>query len=257
MMMRARIFAAAVAAGLGLAFAAPAGAAEGAVDLPEQKWSFSGPFGAFDQAQLQRGYQVYSQVCAACHSMHLLHYRNLIDIGLSEDQIKEIAAGVEVTDGPNDEGEMFQRPGRPADKFKSPFPNDNAARAANNGALPPDLSLIIKAREGGADYVYSILTGFADPPAGVTVPENMHYNKYFPGHMIAMAPPLSDDLVDYGGEPKATVDQMAHDVTAFLAWASEPEMQDRKRLGIKVILFLIVFTGMLYAVKRKVWANLH
>ena len=257
MMMRARILAAAVTAGLGLALAAPASAAEGHIELPKQNWSFSGPFGTFDQKQLQRGWQVYSQVCSACHSMHLLYYRNLMDIGMSESEVKEIAAGVEVTDGPNEEGEMFTRPGRPSDHFRSPFPNDNAARAANGGALPPDLSLITKAREGGANYVYGVLMGFTDPPAGVTVPDGMHYNKYFPGHMIAMAPPLSEGLVDYGGEPKATVDQMAQDVTAFLAWASEPEMETRKRLGIKVMLFLIIFTGMLYAVKRKVWANIH
>jgi ubiquinol-cytochrome c reductase cytochrome c1 subunit len=256
-MVRVRILAAAVAAGLGLVLAAQAGAAEGGGELPKENWSFSGPFGTFDRTQLQRGWQVYSQVCSACHSMHLLYYRNLMDIGLSEAQVKEIAAGVEVNDGPNDEGEMFTRPGRPSDHFHSPFANDNAARAANNGALPPDLSLIIKAREGGANYVYGVLTGFADPPAGVTVPENMHYNKAFPGHMIAMPPPLSEGLVDYGGEPKATVEQMAKDVTAFLAWASEPEMEARKRLGIKVMLFLIIFTGMLYAVKRKVWSNVH
>lgn len=256
-MMRARILAVAVAAGLGLALAAPAGAEEGHVQLPNEKWSFSGPFGTFDQKQLQRGWQVYSQVCAACHSMHLLYYRNLMDIGLSESQVKEIAAGVEVTDGPNDEGEMFTRPGRPSDHFRSPFPNDNAARAANGGALPPDLSLITKAREGGANYIYGILTGFTDPPAGVTVPDGMHYNKVFPGHMIGMPPPLSEGLVDYGGEPKATVEQMAQDVTSFLAWASEPEMEARKRMGIKVMLFLIIFTGMLYAVKRKVWSNIH
>lgn len=262
MMMRARILAAAFTAGLGLALAAPASAApasaaEGKAELPKQKWSFSGPVGTFDQTQLQRGWQVYNQVCAACHSMNLLYYRNLMEIGLSDAQVKEIAAGVEVTDGPNDEGEMFTRPGRPSDRFRSPFPNDNAARAANGGALPPDLSLITKARGDGANYVYGVLTGFADPPAGVTVPHGMHYNKAFPGHMIAMAPPLAEGLVDYGGEPKATVDQMARDVTAFLAWASEPEMETRKRLGIKVMLFLIIFTGMLYAVKRKVWSKLH
>lgn len=257
MMMRARILAAAVTAGLGFALAAPVGAVEGKVEMPKQNWSFSGPFGTFDRAQLQRGWQVYNQVCAACHSMRLLYYRNLVDIGLSQSQVKEIAAGVEVTDGPNDEGEMFTRPGGPTDRFRSPFPNDNAARAANGGALPPDLSLITKARVDGANYVYGVLAGFTDPPAGVTVPQGMHYNKVFPGHMIAMAPPLSEGLVDYGAEPKATVDQMAQDVTAFLAWASEPEMEARKRLGIKVMLFLIIFTGMLYAVKRKVWANIH
>ena len=253
--MRAGLIISTLALGLGLASAAAA------AEQPAMKpidWSFNGVFGTFDRAAQQRGYQVYSQVCTACHSMSLLYYRDLSGIGLDEGAIKENAAGVEVTDGPNDEGEMYQRPGRPSDHFKAPFPNENAARAANNGAYPPDLSLIIKARDGGADYVYGLLTGFTDPPpADVKIMPGMYYNAAFSGHQIAMAPPLADGSVEFADGTPATVDQMARDVTTFLAWASEPELEVRKRLGIKVILFLIVMTGMLYAVKRKIWSRIH
>ncbi len=253
--MRAGLMISTLALGLGLASAAAA------MEQPAMKhidWSFNGVFGTFDRAAQQRGYQVYSQVCTACHSMSLLYYRDLSGIGLGDGAIKEIAAGVEVTDGPNAEGEMYQRPGRPSDHFKAPFPNENASRAANNGAYPPDLSLIIKARDGGADYVYSLLTGFTDPPpADVKLMPGMNYNAAFPGHQIAMAPPLADGSVEFADGTPSTVDQMARDVTTFLAWASEPELEVRKRLGIKVILFLIVMTGMLYAVKRKVWSRIH
>ena len=175
---------------------------------------------------------------------------------LTEDQVKKIAAAKEVTDGPNDEGEMFQRPARPSDKFVKPFPNEQAARAANNGAYPPDLSLIVKARVGGADYLHALLTGYKEPPADVKMSEGMYYNVYFPGNQIAMAPPLAEGVVEYADKTKATVSQMAHDLTTFLAWAAEPETEDRKRIGIKAILFLIVLTGMLYAIKRKVWSDL-
>jgi ubiquinol-cytochrome c reductase cytochrome c1 subunit len=164
---------------------------------------------------------------------------------------------VQVTDGPNDNGEMFERPGRPSDRFKPPFPNDNAARAANNGALPPDLSLIVKARQGGADYIYGVLTGYADPPPDVKLTEGMYYNKYFPGHQIAMPQPLTDDRVTYADGTKATLSQEAHDVVTFLAWAAEPELETRKQLGVKVLLFLIVLSGLLFAVKRKVWKDVH
>jgi ubiquinol-cytochrome c reductase cytochrome c1 subunit len=168
-----------------------------------------------------------------------------------------LAAEVEVTDGPNDQGEMFQRPGRPSDRFPSPFPNEQAARAANNGAAPPDLSLMVKARAGGADYIHALLTGYSDPPQGVTLMEGMHYNKYFPGHQIAMPPPLNPDQVTYADGTKATVEQMAHDVSAFLAWAAEPELEARKRLGLKVVLFLLILTGLLYVAKRKIWSDVH
>jgi ubiquinol-cytochrome c reductase cytochrome c1 subunit len=180
-----------------------------------------------------------------------------MEIGFTEEQVKKIAAAKQVTDGPNDQGEMFQRPGQASDRFVSPFPNDNAARAANNGALPPDLSLIVKARKGGANYSHALLTGYKPPPPDVKLPDGMSYNLYFPGNQIAMPPPLSDGAVEYADKTKATVDQMARHVSTFLAWAAEPELEARKRIGVKTLLFLLVLTGMLYAVKRKVWADVH
>jgi ubiquinol-cytochrome c reductase cytochrome c1 subunit len=241
----------------GLAVASPALAA-GEVHVPDTRFSFDGLFGHFDRASAQRGFQVYKEVCSSCHSMHLLSYRNLRDLGLSDAEVRAIAATVEVQDGPNDEGAMFERPGRPSDRFRSPFANERAARAANNGALPPDLSVIVKAREGGADYIHALLTGYADAPADVTLMEGMNYNKYFPGHQIAMAPPLSGDgQVEFHDGTNATVDQMARDVTQFLAWAAEPELEQRKALGVKIILFLTVLGFLAYGVKRKVWADVH
>lgn len=243
---------------ISVAAATPTFAAGAAVDLPSQNWSFKGLFGTFDRGALQRGFQVYDQVCAACHSARLVAYRNLMEIGLTEDQVKKIAASKTVMDGPNDEGEMFERPGTPSDRFVKPFPNDQAARAANNGAYPPDLSLMVKARVGGVDYLYALLTGYKEEaPKNVEMPEGMAYNLYFPGHLIAMQPPLVADGVEYPDKTKATVEQMARDVSTFLAWTAEPELEDRKRLGIKVLLFLLLLTGMLYAVKRKIWSDLH
>jgi len=225
---------------------------------PKHDWSFSNVFGTFDKAAAQRGFQVYKEVCSACHSMELLSYRHLSGIGFSEEEIKAIAATVDVTDGPNDEGEMFERPGTPADRFVSPFPNKKAAAASNNGKAPPDLSLMTKARFNGSDYVYALLTGYKDvAPAHIEVPEGGNYNAYFPGHIIAMAPPLSDDSVEYTDGTKATLAQHAEDVTTFLSWAAEPEMEARKSLGVKVLLFLLILTGMLYAVKREVWKDQH
>jgi ubiquinol-cytochrome c reductase cytochrome c1 subunit len=187
-----------------------------------------------------------------------LYYRDLAELGYSEDSIKGIAAQVQVTDGPNDQGEMFQRPARPSDKIPGLFPNDQAARAANNGALPPDLSLIAKAREGGPDYVYAILTGYKDPPAGVKLNPNMYYNEYFPGHQIAMPPPLTQaDQIKYADGTPSTVPQMAHDVVSFLSWAAEPNLDERHRMGFKVILFLLIASGVFYAAKRKIWARVH
>ncbi len=226
-------------------------------EVPAQVWSFKGLFGTFSRPSLQRGYQVYNEVCAGCHGLRLVAYRNLAEIGFSEKQVKKIAASMTVKDGPNDEGEMFERPGRSSDRFVSPFPNKQAARSANNGAYPPDLSLIVKARIGGADYLYSLLTGYKEPKKGTEVPEGMYYNLYYPGQLIAMPSPLSEDGVEYADKTKATVDQMARDVTTFLAWTAEPELESRKRTGVKVLLFLIILTGMLYAVKRKIWANIH
>jgi len=231
-------------------------AAEG-VKAPAQHWSFSGIFGTFDRASLQRGFQVYKENCAACHAVNMLSYRDLKGIGYAEDDIKAIAAQAKVMDGPNDAGEMFERAGRPSDKFARPFANENAARAGNNGAFPVDLSMIAKARLGGPDYVYGVLTGYVPPPAGVTLMEGMHYNAYFPGHQIAMPPPLQVDGVPYQDNTKATIEQQAKDVVTFLTWASEPTLEARKQMGIKVLLFLIVMTGILYAAKRKVWASVH
>ncbi|MGH6929804.1 MAG: cytochrome c1 [Dongiaceae bacterium] len=235
-----------------------ANAAEG-VALPHQDWSFNSIFGTYDEAALQRGFLVYKDVCAACHSMNLVSYRHLSGTGLGEDAIKAVAASVEVTDGPNDEGEMFERAGLPSDPFKAPFPNEQAARAANNGAYPPDLSLMCKARIGGPDHTYAILTGYEEPPAGFQLSEGMNYNRYFAAgaHQIAMPPPLGEGVVTYADGTEATVPQMARDVTHFLCWAAEPNLNDRHQIGVGVMLFLIVLTACFYAVYRKVWAGVH
>ena len=242
---------------------------------PRQKWSFSGPFGHFDRGQLQRGFKVYREVCAVCHGLNLLSFRNLSDLGYSEAQIKQIASEYKVQDGPNDQGEMFERPGRPADRFPAPFPNDNAARA-RYGGVPPDMSVIAKARtyergfpwfvidmftqfqEQGPDYIVALLTGYEDkPPAGVTLPGTLQYNKYFPGHAIAMPKPLTDDRVDYTDGTPQKAEQYAKDVTAFLMWAAEPSLETRKRIGFQVMVFLIIFAGLMYFTKKKVWAAVH
>jgi ubiquinol-cytochrome c reductase cytochrome c1 subunit len=232
-------------------------AADETPPLPRQEWSFDGVFGTYDRASLQRGFQVYKEVCSVCHPVKHLYFRDLGEIGYSEDEVKAIAAGYQVTDGPNDQGQMYQRPGRPSDQIPGPFPNDQAARAANNGALPPDQSLIVKARAGGPNYVYGILTGYKEPPADFKMLEGMNYNEFFPGHQIAMPPPLSDNAVTFADGAPATVPQMAHDVTSFLTWAAEPNLDDRHRTGFKVILFLVVAAGVFYAAKRKIWAPIH
>jgi len=252
----ARLFFAAVAAALALG-GAVAVAEETAPSPPRQHWSFDGVFGTYDRAALQRGFQVYKEVCASCHPVKHLSFRDLAEIGYSEDEVKGIAAQVQVQDGPNDVGEMFQRPGRPSDPIPGPFANDQAARAANNGALPPELSLITKAREGGADYIYAIAVGFKDAPAGFKMMEGMYYNEYFAGHLIRMPPPLNPDQVKYADDTKATVPQMAHDVVSFLSWAAEPNLEERHRIGFKVIFFLVIVTGIFYAAKRKIWSRVH
>jgi ubiquinol-cytochrome c reductase cytochrome b/c1 subunit len=241
---------------------------------PKQHWSFAGPFGSYDPEQLQRGFKIYREVCSTCHSLKLLAFRNLSDSGgpgFSEAQAAAIAAGFQVTDGPNDQGQMFQRPGKIADHFPPPFPNDQAARAALGGGLPPDMSVLAKARsvergfpwfifdaftqyqEDGPDYIHAILNGYEDPPAGFTLAPGAQYNKYFPGHAIAMPKPLSDGQVEYTDGAPTTVDQYGRDVAAFLMWAAEPTLDARKRLGFQVFIFLIVLTGLLYFTKRKVW----
>ncbi len=240
----------------------------------QQSWSFAGPFGHYDKAQLQRGLKIYTEVCAACHSLSLLSYRNLADLGYTEEQIKNYAKEYEVTDGPNDDGEMFERPARPADRFKGPYANDKEAASANGGAYPPDMSLLAKARapergfptfifdiftmygENGADYIYSLLTGYEDAPEDAELADGLHYNPYFvSGSALAMAPPLSDDLVEFDDGTKSTLDQQARDISAFLMWAADPNLDERKRLGFIVMIFLIIFSGLLYFTKKKVWSN--
>ena len=249
-------------------------AAQEADAPPRQHWSFAGPFGVYDQAQLQRGFKVYREVCSTCHSLKLLAFRNLADPGgpgFTEAQAAAVAAEYQVTDGPNDQGQMFQRPGKISDYFPPPFPNDQAARAALGGALPPDMSVLAKARsyeagfprfifdafteyqEDGPDYIHAILNGYEKTPAGFTLAPGAQYNKYFPGHAIGMPKPLSDGQVDYTDGAPTTVDQYGRDVSAFLMWAAEPTLDARKRLGFQVMIFLIVLTGLLYFTKKRVW----
>ncbi|TFG86379.1 MAG: cytochrome c1, partial [Hyphomicrobiales bacterium] len=235
--LTAAVLAALIAVGIG-----PAHAAEGEA-LPKVDWSFSGVFGRFDRAAMQRGLQVYREVCSACHGLKYIAFRNLAALGYSEDEIKAMAAEYSIADGPNDDGDMFERPGRPSDYFPSPFPNDKAAAAANNGAAPPDLSLMAKARPGGPDYVRGLLLGYEDPPAGVETLEGLNYNIYFPGNQIAMAAPPADGAVEYADGTEATTEQMATDVANFLMWTAEPSLESRHSMGIKVVLFLLVFTG--------------
>ncbi len=269
-----------IAAGLATTLlAGPALAAGGVKSAEDIAFSFEGPFGTFDRAQLKRGFQVYQEVCSACHSANLLSYRNLSEPGgpeFSIDQVKEIAAEVEVQDGPDEEGEMFERPGRPADAFKAPFRNDNEARAYNSGALPPDLSLITKAREGfsypwyvspliklwtgggGPEYVYGVLTGYSEPhdEEAENAPEGKFYNQYATaGPWISMVPPLAEEIVEYEDGTPASVEQMAADVSTFLAWAAEPTMEARKHLGMMVMIYLIILAGLMYLVKLKLWRN--
>lgn len=246
-----------ITAAVGLLFSASAASAAEGVALPEQDWSFSGFFGTYDRAALQRGFQVYEQVCSSCHSLRLVAFRNLSELGYNDAEIRAIAADYTVEDGPDDQGNMYERDAEASDKFPPPFPNEEAARAANGGAYPPDLSLMAKARAGGPDYIYALLTGYEEAPEDVEMMQGMYYNEYFPGHQIAMAPPLSEGIVEYADGTEATVSQMSADVSEFLMWTAEPKLEDRKQMGIKVILFLLVFTGLIYAAKRKLWANLH
>jgi len=231
-------------------------------------FSFEGPFGTYDRAGLQRGFQVYRQVCSACHSLNYIAFRNLADEGgpgLTADQVRALAAAYRVPAGPNEQGQTVDANGQtlmraaiPSDRFPPPFPNEQAARASNNGALPPDLSLIEKARVGGANYVYSILSGYGQqPPAGLTVGSGRFYNPYFRGGQISMPPPLNPDSVTYVDGTMATVEQEAHDVATFLAWAADPKMEERKRTGFSVIIFLIVFTSLLYFSYQRVWYGQH
>ncbi|MEO5759286.1 MAG: cytochrome c1 [Mesorhizobium sp.] len=239
----------------------------------EMGWSFSGPFGTYDKAQLQRGLKVYKEVCSACHSMNLVAFRTLSDLGYSEAQVKSFAAEYTIHDGPNDAGDMFDRPGKPSDHFPAPFANEEAAAASNGGAAPPDMSLLAKARgvergfpqfvfdiftqydSGGPDYIHSLLTGFDQtPPTGMVIPEGTHYNPHFmSGVSLKMAKPLSDGAVTYDDGSPQTVEQYSRDISAFLMWAAEPHMEDRKKMGFRVLVFLLLFGALMYLTKRKVW----
>jgi len=261
-----------------LALAGPSAKAAESDIPPKQRWSFAGPFGLYDQAQLQRGFKVYTEVCSRCHGVKRLAFRNLAQPGgpdFPEAAVKSLAATYQVTDGPNDQGEMFQRAGRLADYIPPPFPNEQAARARYN-AVPPDFSTIAKARgiergfpwfifdmftqyqEGGVDYIAAYVSGYEDnPPAGVTLPAGAYFNKYFPGHATSMPKPLVDGQVDYTDGTPAKVDQYAKDVAAFLMWVAEPHMEARKRLGFQAMIFMLVLAGLLYFTKKKVWAEVH
>ena len=225
--------------------------------IPDHKWSFEGFTGTFDRASLQRGYKVYREVCSGCHSMKLLYFRDLIDIGFSPEQVQAIASEYTVIDGPDDEGSMFERPAKPFDRFVGPFANEQEARFNNNGAYPPDLSVIAKARKNGADYLYHLLLGYTDPPVNFEVSEGMYYNKWVDGNQIAMAPPLDEGYVDYDDGTNNTLPQLAEDVVTFLKWSAEPELEDRKSLGIKVILFFIVLGFIVFLAKRRLWKDIN
>ncbi|MBK1697338.1 cytochrome c1 [Rhodovibrio salinarum] len=249
-----KLFAAvAMAATMGLA-SGPAQAAE-STSLPEHTWEFEGVFGTFNRASAQRGLQVYNQVCSSCHGMKYVAFRTLEDLGYNEDQVEAIASQYTVTDGPNDQGEMYERPAEANDTFPSPYPNEVVAKNANGGAAPPDLSVITSARPGGPEYVRALMIGYEEAPADAELAPGQYWNEYFPGHKIGMPQMLMDGAVEYQDGTKATAEQMAHDVTTFLHWAANPHMEERKRMGLKVILFLIVLTGLLYAVQRKVWSD--
>lgn len=232
-------------------------AQESEVPLKEEEWPHHGVFGTFDRAALQRGFQVYQNVCQSCHGLELLSFRNLGDLGYNEDEVSAIAEQYQVAGTPNESGDVEDRPAAASDKLPPPYPNKQAAAAANGGKAPPDLTLMIKAREGNEDYTYSLLTGYEDPPEGVEVPDGGYYNRYYPGHVIAMPQPLQDDLVSYTDGTAATADQMAKDVTEFLAWTAEPKLEERKQMGLKVVLFLLVMTGLLVAYMRRVWSDVH
>ena len=235
----------------------PAWGAGGDVTLKTRNWSFSGPFGTFDKAAMQRGFQVYNEVCAGCHSMKLIAFRNFADLGYNEAEIKALAAQYEVQDGPNDDGEMFMRPAIPADRMPSPYANDNAARAGNNGALPPDLSLIAKARPNGPNYLFSLLSSYGDAPNDKEVPDGMYYNAAYPGHLIAMPQPLYGDDVEFSDGAATTIEAVSADLTQFLMWAAEPKMEVRKRIGVAAVFFLSIFVIFSYLAKRRIWADVH
>ena len=226
-------------------------------NMPDHEWSFEGITGTFDKAALQRGFKVYREICSGCHSMRLLYYRDLIEIGFSEEEVKAIASDYTVIDGPDDEGEMFERDAKPSDHFVGPFANDQEARVSNNGSLPPDLSVISKARVNGANHLYNLLLGYTEPPENFEVAEGMYYNQWMSGNQIAMGPPLDEGYVDYDDGTENTLPQLAEDLVTFLVWSAEPELEARKKLGIKVILFFIIFGIVVYFTKRRLWRDVH
>jgi len=228
-------------------------------ELLKVDWSFKGYFGKFDRASLQRGYQVYNEVCASCHSMKYLSYRNLAEAGgpeFSKEQAKAIAASFEVTDGPNDDGDMFTRPAKLSDKFVNPYRNDKEAMASNGGAYPPDMSVLVKARSGGANYIYSVLLGYEDPPSGISLDDGVYYNKYMYGNAIKMPKVLEDGLVEYNDGTEATEAQMAKDVVSFLSWAAEPHLEARHKIGFKAIIYLIILTLLAYFSMKRLWSRI-
>ena len=227
-------------------------------ELLKVDWSFKSFFGKFDRASLQRGYQVYTEVCASCHSLKHLSYRNLAEKGgpeFTELEAKAIASNFEVTDGPNSDGEMFERPAKLSDKFVMPYANVQEAIAANGGAYPPDMSVLVKARQGGADYIYSLLLGYSEPPEGIKLDDGVYYNKYMYGNKIKMPAPLSDDLIEYTDGTKATAEQMSKDVTNFLMWSAEPHLEQRHKTGFRVISYLIILTILVYFTMKKIWSR--
>ena len=228
------------------------------VKFLETDWTFKGLFGKYDRASLQRGYQVYTEVCAACHSMQYLSYRNLAEPGgpeFTEEEAKFIAASFEVLDGPNSDGEMFTRPAKLSDKFVMPYENVEASKAANGGAYPPDMSVLAKARKGGADYIYSLLLGYDEPPADIKLDDGVYYNKYMYGNKIKMSAPLSDNLIEYGDGTEATKEQMAKDITTFLMWSAEPHLEARHKTGFRVIVYLIILSILVYLTMKKIWSR--
>ncbi|XP_078542756.1 cytochrome c1, heme protein, mitochondrial-like [Lissotriton helveticus] len=241
-------------AGLALALHRSVKASDLELHPPKYPWSHNGPFSALDHSSVRRGYQVYKQVCAACHSMEYLAFRNLVGVSHTEAEAKALAEECEVIDGPDESGNMFTRPGKLSDYFPKPYPNDEASRAANNGSLPPDLSYIVNARHGGEDYVFSLLTGYCDAPTGVTIQEGLHYNPYFPGQAIGMAAPIYNEILEFEDGTTATMSQVAKDVCTFLRWAAEPEHDQRKRMGLKVLMIGAILIPVVYYLKRHKWS---
>ena len=230
--------------------------AEEAMSLKKQNWSFEGIFGRYDNSTLQRGLQIYQEVCSACHGMKRLRFRELRDLGFTNDQIKQYAKTFEILDGPNELGEMFIRPGEPSDTFVSPYKNKEEAKASFGGSYPPDLSLLTKAIKNGPDYIYSLLTGYEDPPKEFKLTDGLYYNPYYDGKVIAMPPPLYDNAIEYIDGTNASLDQLSYDIVHFLNWAAEPKLQQRKSLGLKVLLFLIVLTLLLYVTMKEIWSRI-